>query len=124
MRRLAQLLSTALIAFGFTGCGPGAAKISGKVTCDGKPVRGSIMFSPAGEGPENTGPAVAAPLKDDGTFELEIKTIGKHKAVVSPSDVKFPAKPGEEFPCDLSAVEKELKPGPNTINLELQPNKK
>ena len=124
MRRLPQFLAAAAFAIGFAGCGPGTAKVTGKITCNGIPVKGSVQISPFGEGSDNTGPAVSAPLKEDGSFALEIKTTGKHRIQVSPSDVKYPAKPGEEYPCDLSPIEKELKPGQNDLVLELPPPKK
>ncbi|HJZ58014.1 MAG TPA: hypothetical protein VKE74_23855 [Gemmataceae bacterium] len=113
-------LVVVLFALGLAGCGGPATRVSGRVTCGGKPVRGSILFSPLGEGPNNTGPSVAAPLNDDGTFELELKTVGKHRVVVSPADVVYPAKPGQEYPCDLAPAERELKAGGNEVVIELQ----
>jgi len=68
-----------LTAFLLAGCGGPSAKVTGKVTCGDQPVKGSVMFSPLGQGAENTGEAVGVPLKDDGTFEVKLKTVGKHR---------------------------------------------
>jgi hypothetical protein len=109
-----------LFALGLAGCGGPSGRVTGRVTCGGQPVRGSILFSPFGEGPDNTGPAVTAPLKDDGSYELELKTFGRHRVVVSPADVVYPAQPGQEYPCDLSPVEREVKAGTNEVVIELR----
>jgi hypothetical protein len=113
-----------LFAFGLAGCGGPASRVTGRVTCRGKPVQGSILFSPFGQEPNNTGPAVGAPLKEDGSYELKLQTIGKHRVVVSPADIVYPALPGQEHPCDLSPLEREVKAGPNEVVIELQPRGK
>lgn len=77
------------------------------------------MFSPFGEGSDNTGESVSANLKEDGSYEVHLKTIGKHRIVVTPSDVVYPAKPGHEYPCDLTPIEKEVKSGDNEIAIQL-----
>jgi hypothetical protein len=82
-------------------------------------VKGTVLFSPFGEGDDNTGEAVSAELKDDGSYELILKTIGKHRVVVSPSDVVYPAKPGEEYPCPLTPIEKDIKSGDNEVVIQL-----
>ena len=43
------------------GCSDRASQVTGHVTCEGKPVVGSIVFTPAGEGEGNTGPGVSDP---------------------------------------------------------------
>jgi hypothetical protein len=106
------------------GCSGSVATVKGRVTCQGNPVKGSILFSPKGEDANNTGPAVPAQLKDDGSFELKLTTIGKHAVTVTPSDVKYPVKPGEmDYPCDRSPQEREIKAGSNEIIIELTPRK-
>ncbi len=107
----------ALAALLSSGCGS-STTVAGRVTCNGAPVKGSILFSPFGEGPDNTGPAVGAPLKD-GKYEIHLRTVGKHRVVVSPTDVKYPAPPGREYPCDLAPQTHELKAGGNTLDIEL-----
>jgi hypothetical protein len=105
-----------LLFFMLVGCGGPSAMVKGTVTCQGKPVAGSILISPKGEGAHNA-PAL---LKDDGTFEIKLTTVGKHTIVVSPRDRKYPVKPGElEFPCAITPIEQEIKAGENTIKIEL-----
>src|SRR5579863_9588570 len=83
------------------GCSERAAQVTGRVTCDSKPVVGSILFSPAGEGDGNTGPAVSASLNGDGAFKLQLKTTGKHTVLITPRDVRFPVPAGQfDYPCD------------------------
>ena len=106
------------------GCGSSGAKVSGKVTCGTRAVPGSILFSPLGQGPNNTVEAVPATLGPDGSYTLELKTTGKHRVVISPSDIIYPAKPGQEYPCDLSPLEYDVKPGDNEIIIELRPRGK
>ena len=113
----AGALALALWAPLVVGCGSPNV-VAGRVTCNGAPVKGSVLFSPFGEGADNTGPAVGAPLKD-GAYEIRLQTVGKHRVVVSPADVKYPAPPGEEYPCDLAPQTCEVKAGANTINIEL-----
>ncbi len=110
----------ALVA-ALTGCGGPTARVSGRVTCKGKAVKGSILFSPKTENAIAPGPAVAAPLKEDGSFELQLKSLGIHRVVVSPSDVVYPAQPGKDYPCELKPLEREVKAGANQIEIELSP---
>jgi hypothetical protein len=122
--RLAIGFFAVLFVFGLAGCGGSSTRVTGRVTCSGKAVRGSILFSPFGLGPNNTGPAVGASLKEDGSYELTLRTVGKHRVVVSPADVVYPAPPGQEYPCDLSPLERELAAGTNEVVIELQPRRK
>jgi hypothetical protein len=102
------------------GCGDHTAHVTGQVTCQGKPVTGSILFSPKGENESNTGPAVNAPLTEDGSYELRLKTVGKHTVVVTPRDIRFPVPAGElDYPCDRSPVEREVQAGHNDITIEM-----
>ena len=94
------------------------------VTCQGKPVSGSILFSPKGKDASNKGSAVNANLDEDGCFELRLTTIGKHVVVVTPSDIRYPIKPGEmEYPCDRSPQERDINTGDNRIVIELTKRK-
>ena len=103
-----------------TGCGSPTAKVTGRVTCQGKPVKGSILFSPKGEDESNKGPAVPAQLKDDGSFELQLTTFGKYTVVITPNDVKYPVPPGEfDYPCDRTPSEWDVKAGDNKIEIEM-----
>ncbi len=113
------ILGIAIVSISSTGCGSTPTKVTGRVTCDGNPVKGTILFSPFGEGEKNTGQAETATLKEDGSYEIVLKTIGKHRVVVSPSDIVYPAPPGKEYPCDLTPMERELNVGNNVINIEL-----
>jgi hypothetical protein len=107
-----------------TGCGGPSAKVTGRVTCQGKPVAGSILFSPKGEDASNKGSAVSANLDEDGNYELRLNSIGKHLVVVTPSDIRYPIKRGEvEYPCDRSPQEREIKTGDNVIVIELTKRK-
>jgi hypothetical protein len=111
---------SALILLALVGCGEQKAQVTGRVTCQGKPVVGSILFSPKGENERNTGPAVNTALGEDGSYELQLKTTGKHTVVVTPRDIKFPVPPGElDYPCDRSPLEREIQAGPNDITIEL-----
>jgi hypothetical protein len=122
--RLAIGFLAVLFAFGLAGCGGASNRVTGRVTCGGKAVKGSILFSPFGQGPSNIGPAVGATLKEDGSYELKLQTIGKHRVVVSPADIVYPSPPGQEYPCDLSPLEREVKAGTNEVVIELQPRGK
>ena len=102
------------------GCGGPSAKVTGTVKCGGKPVAGTILFSPKGEDESNKGPAVSAILQADGSYELALRTIGKHAVVISPSDVKFHRRTAEAaYPCDLSPKEWDVTAGDNNIVIEL-----
>jgi hypothetical protein len=106
------------------GCGKATADVTGRVTCEGKGVVGSILISPKGEDADNTGPAVTATLDEDGKFETRLQSIGKHTVVVTPKDVKFPVPVGQfDYPCDRSAQERDLQAGHNELIIELLPRK-
>jgi hypothetical protein len=117
-------VGTLLAVLLMTGCGGQSATVSGRVTCDGKPVVGSIMFSPKGDSPENTGPAVEGVLDSDGKYTVQLKSIGSHRVRVSPGDIPYPPIPGKEYPCDLSTLDKDVKSGTNEISIELAKRKK
>ena len=119
VRVVTPVVVAALLAL--TGCGRSVAKVTGSVTCQGKPVAGSILFSPKGEGADNMGPGVPAQLKADGTYELHLTSLGKHTVVVTPSDVKYPVRPGEaDYPCDRSPTVWDVKAGNNEIMIDMK----
>jgi len=122
VRVSAAAVLAALLAL--IGGGSPSAKVTGRVTCQGKPVAGSILFSPKGKDASNKGSAVNANLDEDGCFELRLTTIGKHVVVVTPSDIRYPIKPGEmEYPCDRSPQERDINTGDNRIVIELTKRK-
>ncbi len=125
MRVCVRVVPVFAALFALIGCSGPSAKVKGRVTCEGKPVVGSILFSPKGENPNNTGPAVNGETDEDGNYELTLSTIGKHNVVVSPRDVKFRLKKGDvPHPCDLAPRELDLKAGENEIAIELKKRKK
>ncbi|HEY1067779.1 MAG TPA: hypothetical protein VGE52_16770 [Pirellulales bacterium] len=93
--------------------------MTGKVMCSGKPVSGTLLFSPAGNTPESKGEPVSVILNPDGTYTATLKTSGAHRLLVMPSDVKYPAPPGKEYPCDLSPITKTLTVGANEVDIDL-----
>jgi hypothetical protein len=97
--------------------------VSGRVTCDGKPVEGTILFSPKGDGADNTGPAVEGVMDSDGKYSVQLKSIGTHRIRISPGNIPYPPVAGKEFQCDLSTLEKDVKSGPNEISIELSKRK-
>jgi hypothetical protein len=102
------------------GCSDYSAQVRGRVTCENKPVVGSILFSPRGEDPSNTGPAVSAALNEDGAYELKLKSIGKHTVVITPRDIKFPVPPGQfDYPCDRSPLERDIQAGATEVNIDM-----
>ena len=108
-----------LVMFALTGCSGKSAKVSGRVTCDGKPVAGGILFSPKGDGGDNTGPPVNAALDEDGRYTLNLKSIGAHRVMITPSDLPPPSNKGKGYPCNLSNIEREVNAGTNEIVIEL-----
>jgi hypothetical protein len=121
-----RVCGTAVLAglLALIGCGSPSAKVTGRVTCQGKPVSGSIIFSPKGKDASNKGSAVTANLDQDGNYELRLSTIGKHIVVVTPNDIRYPVKPGEmDYPCDRSPQEWEINTGDNRIVIELTKRK-
>ena len=112
--RLARF--AAFIALVCAGCSGPSAKVTGKVTCSAKPVQGSLLFSPIADG---VGPAVSAAINPDGTYSVELKAVGKYRIVVTPSDVVYPAKPGKEYPCALTPLERDINAGDSEIVIDL-----
>ncbi|HZZ80852.1 MAG TPA: hypothetical protein VFE62_20285 [Gemmataceae bacterium] len=120
-----RLAPPATLLFGFLiGCSGPPPKVSGTISCQGKGVPGSILFSPKGEGKANSGSPTSAQIKDDSTFEVRLPTVGKHTIVISPRDRKYPVKPGElDFPCELTPLERDIQAGANTLKFDLSESK-
>src|SRR5262245_48066706 len=90
---LALLMTSASVALMALGCGgdpsmPKTAKVSGKVTYNGKPVfPGSVTFTPAG-GDKMATQSATGQLNEDGTFTLTTfntgdgAVIGQHTATI------------------------------------------
>ena len=115
-RPTALLIGMSLTA----GCGGTSAKVTGRVTCQGKPVAGIILFSPKGNVGAEAGAAVTAPLQEDGGYEIRLKGAGAYTVVVTPRDVVLRPKAGTfDYPCDRSPQEREIKAGDNEITIEL-----
>ena len=118
-----RILSAALLlGMSASGCGGPMAKVTGRVTCQGKPVVGVILFSPKSPVGElnSAGPAVQATLSDEGTYEVRLNSVGAHVIVVTPSDVVFRPKAGAfDYPCDRSPLEREIKSGENEVVIDL-----
>jgi hypothetical protein len=122
MKLAITMVALLIVCLTLIGCGNQGPKVSGQVTCQGKPVTGSILFSLKVEDDGSVGQAVTAPLDQDGSYQLRLKTVGTYTVVVSPRDVKFPVRPGEvDYPCDRSPVEREIQAGDNEVSIELMP---
>ncbi|MFO0863118.1 MAG: hypothetical protein U0744_00400 [Gemmataceae bacterium] len=125
------------------GCGGGRelARVSGKVTFNGKPVSGgSLTFSPQGGSTEaNPGKPAVGVVRDGnyslGTFaESDGAFVGKHTVSYSAPLLDYPPgiqpKPGSPPPLSgyeglvPRSVSVEVKPGANQIDVELAPGGK
>jgi hypothetical protein len=106
-----------------TGCSSKLAPVSGRVTCDGKPLEcAAITLSPL---PENANdlesPRAANGGINNGRLEYvstfkqgDGAVIGKHRALIT---VEFPG----SCPClPTKEIILEVKPGNNEFNLELR----
>jgi hypothetical protein len=91
------------------------ATVTGRVTYADKPVAGQILFSPQGQSPENTGPAVIAQLDDDGGYKVELKTTGLHSVVVNPLNLS-----DTEIPEFKLARWRNVNPGSNSIDIAIR----
>jgi hypothetical protein len=115
----ARVLATVLFlgVLAAAGCGGPSAKVTGRVTCQGKPVAGLILFSPkTAEG----GKSVTATLGDDGGYEVLLTGVGTYTVVVTPADVKAHPKRGEfDYPCNRTPLEREITAGDNDVTIEL-----
>ena len=116
-------MGAALVVGLLVGCGGPSAKVTGRVTCQGKPVVGLILFSPKTNlGDENkpVGPSVSATLSETGSYEVRLSSVGAHTIVITPSDVVFRPKAGAfDYPCDRSPLERDIVAGDNEIVIDL-----
>jgi hypothetical protein len=118
-RGQALALSAALLVLA-AGCGASTPTVRGRITCDGKPVVGLVLFSPKVVDGGNAGPSVSAPLKEDGSYELQLTTPGTYTVVVTPRDVNPQPRPGQfDYPCDRSPLERTVQAGDNEISIQL-----
>jgi hypothetical protein len=123
--RAAARLSAALLALPpLFGCGaPALAPVSGRVTCDGKPLPlGTILFSPLpASGTDLESPKAAGGGISNGRFEYvttfkqgDGAFIGKHRVMVT---MEFP----ESCPClPTKEIILEIQPGHNDLVIELR----
>jgi hypothetical protein len=136
MKRAYRWSMLALVAAASVGCGGDGMEstVSGRVTLDGKPVGpGTVVFAPAA-GEQN--PATGT-IQVDGTYVLKSNRTaglptGRYKASVSVFD-QAPVAPGERSyeqaklvtpqkyaDPSTSELEYDVKPGDNTIDIELK----
>jgi hypothetical protein len=129
----------AALMLGLAGCGGGElAPVSGKVTFKGAPIKGgTLIFSPV---PGTAGAAIAgkpasAEVGADGSYSLQTNRpldgakIGKQRVTFTPPPQQLTeaqrTNPRYKAPAPLymglvaNPGEVEVKPGPNTIDLEL-----
>lgn len=107
-----------------SGCGPGAADVTGTVRVDGKPRAGlQVEFAPADRGGAKQRPAYGT-TGDDGTYTLTMKggergaVIGTHTVRVSNMEGGPIRSGGKIVPAvDLSH---DVKAGPNVIDIDLK----
>src|SRR6476646_1597372 len=143
-RRLAIICTGICMAVGLAGCGQSApsvdfAKVHGTVRVNGKPQRAiQVLFVPDAEKGIKLPALAGAETDDQGNYSLKYsyhnKTgegapVGWNRAVLSDMSVGIPrggqpTKPSAIPPAYGSSAStpllKEVKPGDNTINLEVQ----
>jgi hypothetical protein len=120
-----------------TGCGSGGkARVSGKVTVNGKPVTaGLISFTPVASGQKEPGKPAAGEVQQDGSFTLGTESKadgavpGKHTVRYTPPTMSYPEgktpRPGEAPPRSgfeglmPKSQDVEVKLGANTVEIEL-----
>jgi hypothetical protein len=108
------------------------SQVSGNVTLDGKSIGpGMTVFTPVGDGKPATGS-----IESDGSYTLLTGreaglTAGTYKAMVSIRELPKNMKPGDRPPpgkllipekyeqVDTSGLQYEVKPGRNTIDIEM-----
>jgi hypothetical protein len=106
-----------------TGCGSKLAPVSGRVTCDGKPLEcAAITLSPL---PENANDLESPRAANGGINKGRLEyvstfrqgdgaIIGKHRVLIT---TEFP----ESCPClPTKEIVLEVKPGNNEFNIELR----
>ena len=107
------------------------AQVTGKVTSNGRPVTGgSVTFSPLAEGVSEPGRPTTAEVKPDGSYETTRDVVAgrclvTYVAPTIPLPDGYVPRPSVQPPMSpfmgLSPKDKEVevKPGDNTINIEL-----
>jgi hypothetical protein len=131
---------------GLTGCGGGSTdlptgRVSGKVSHNGQPVTGgTVTFAPLKSGVAGggmVGKPASGPISSDGSFSLTTYSpgdgavVGKHTVGYSAPAVEIdeamhtenskpPVSPYAGLVPKIKEVE--VKPGSNTIDIELVPN--
>jgi hypothetical protein len=121
-----------VIPVGLVGCGGvKLAPVSGKVTCNGEAVKGGqLVFGPLNAPGEEPGRPEAATVQEDGAYTLKAGAkVGRHSvSYTSPpaimteeqrADRTYNAPPSPYTGLVPKPREVEVKPGENTINLEL-----
>lgn len=121
------------LPLGLVGCGSsGRAPVSGKVTVQGQPVQGgTLVFSPL----KGEGKSATAEIKSDGTYTLGTNrpgdgaVVGRHRVTFTPpaqtlteeqrSNPRYVAPPPLYFWMTATPNEVEVKPGTNTLDLQL-----
>ena len=125
---LACLLPVVCGCAGDGGDQPELATVSGQVTLDGKPLPNVILtFKPIGEGRSSSGVA-----DEDGNYTLQYTAnadgamIATHRVKVAmieaeDADATIKTKAVSTLPANASdgSMEKEVKPGSNTIDIAL-----
>jgi len=116
-----------LLLVGLAGCSSSAshpmAPVTGTVLFNGQPVTGAtVVFSPvAKDTKDRPGPPSFGPLDASGKFTLATANegsgavVGWHHVSVGYPD------PGPNQGCLPADYKLEVKPGPNTFQLDLQP---
>jgi hypothetical protein len=135
MRPSLSALLLCLIA-GLVGCsGEHLAPVSGKVTFKGTPVDGgTLIFSPVSSEAIAGRPA-SAEIGKDGSYTLQTQhpgdgaVVGRHHITFTPppqelteaqrTDRRYIAPPPKYMGLVPRDAEVEVKPGPNTIDIEL-----
>ena len=77
-------LAVAAAAVAFVGCGPSNAKLTGKVTYKGAPLKGGTVTLV----PPDGGTAFSATIKEDGTYNFEEVKTGTYKVCVETESLK------------------------------------
>lgn len=129
------LVVAALLPVAVAGCSRGGleSEVSGTVTLDGKPVGpGSVVYGSA----DSRGNVATGPVQHDGAYIMKTSrevglAAGHYRAAVSIREMPTNLQPGERAPpgkslipekyeaMETSGLEFEVKPGGNTINIEL-----
>jgi hypothetical protein len=134
MRRIAACALGLFLLAALAGCGDDKGSVNGTVTFDGQPVaNGAIMFVKSEGGLVREG----AVIKDGsfearvppGTYKIEVnapKVVGKRKQRGFSGEVEEVELTEELFPeryNTKSELREEIRPGPNTLKLDLKSQK-